>query len=185
MNRMDANKKAGAYLMAKKKKPAKKKAKRKAKKKTAKKKTTPKIKPPGMTLQNKKFAELYTSDTEFFGNGVQSYAEAYDIDLVTKGNYKTAQVNASRLLSNAIILDYMNKLLDEMGLNDIHVDKQLAFLITQNAELGVKMSAIREFNKLRQRIEEKTKVHGEITIVIKDKAGRHIQNDDEKQKGLV
>ena len=80
----------------------------------------------------------------------------------------------------------MNKLLDDMGLNDAHVDKQLAFLITQNAELSVKMSAIREFNKLRQRIVEKSKVQSEITVVIKGKAGRQIKNENEQtQKGLV
>lgn len=137
--------------------PPRKKAKKKhkTKKRTAKKNRIKPIKKPELTLQQKRFAELYTSDTEFFGNGVNSYAEAYHIDLTKKNSYKVAQVNASRLLSNAIILDYMNKLLDDMGLNDVHVDKQLAFLITQNAELGVKMAAIREFNKLRQRLEGK------------------------------
>jgi len=129
--------------------PARKKAKRK------KKKPVKKPKRVELTLQQKRFCELYTSDTEFFGNGVRSYAEAYHIDLTKKNSYKGAQVNASKLLSKTIILDKMNKLLDEMGLNEIHVDKQLAFLLTQNAELGVKLGAIREFNKLRQRLEGK------------------------------
>lgn len=168
--------------MAKKKKAKKKPAK---KKKAAKKKTTRKVKSPGLTLQRKKFAKLYTSDKEFFGNGVQSYAEAYNIDLTSKGSYKAAKTGAWRLLTNADLLAYMNELLVDMGLNNIHVDKQLAFLITQNAEFVVKMAAIREFNKLRQRIEEKTKIQGEITIIIKDKAGRKVKDTDDKQKGLV
>jgi len=138
-------------------------ARKKAKKKKARKKTsvagriksTPKREEKQLTLQQKRFAELYTSDTEFFGNGVKSYAEAYHIDLTKKNSYRGAQVNASKLLSNTIILNYMNKLLNDMGLNDVHVDKQLAFLLTQNAELGVKLGAIREFNKLRQRLEGK------------------------------
>ncbi len=162
------------------------KRKKAVKKKRAKKKPTPKPKEPKLTLKRSRFCKLYTSATEFFGNGVQSYAEAYSIDLTNKSGYTVAQSNAYRLLRNAEILVYMNKLLDDMGLNDAHVDKQLAFLITQNAELSVKMSAIREFNKLRQRIVEKSKVQSEITVVIKGKAGRQIKNENEQtQKGLV
>ncbi|NIT55190.1 MAG: hypothetical protein GWN00_02750 [Aliifodinibius sp.] len=49
---------------------------------------------------------------------------------------------------------YINELL-EVALNEAHVDKQLAFLLTQNADLGVKLGAIREFNAVRQRITKK------------------------------
>jgi PIN domain nuclease of toxin-antitoxin system len=142
-------------------------------------------KPVGLTLRQKKFCKLYVSDTEFFGNGVKSYAKVYSIDLTKKSSYKVAKAAASRMLTNVNLLDYMNKLLDDMGLNKVHVDKQLAFLITQNAELGIKMAAIREFNKLRQRIEDKTKVQGGITVVIKDRAGRKEKSTDDKKKGLV
>ena len=162
------------------------KRKKVKKAKTKRKKATTKAKPQksALTLKQQRFCKLYVSDTEFFGNGVQSYAEAYSIDLTKKG-YNVAQVQAYNQLRNPKILAYLNKLLDDMGLNNIHVDKQLAFLITQNAELGVKMSAIREFNKLRSRIEDKVKVQGEVTVIIKDRAGRSVKNNNEEQKGLV
>jgi hypothetical protein len=101
------------------------------------------------------FCQLYATDKEFFGNGVQAYAEAYAIDLSVRGAYKTAQVNASRLLSNAIVLNRINELLELRGLNDAFVDKQLEFLVTQNAELGTKLSAIKEYNALKSRVTKK------------------------------
>jgi len=102
----------------------------------------------------RKFGKLYASEREFFGNGVQAYAKAYGIDLSTRGGYNTAKSNACRLLTNADILAYINELL-EVVLNEAHVDKQLAFLITQNADFGAKLGAIREFNALRQRVTKK------------------------------
>jgi hypothetical protein len=80
----------------------------------------------------RKFGKLYASEREFFGNGVQAYAEAYGIDLSTRGAYQSAKSAASRLLTNVNLLAYINELL-EVVLNEAHVDKQLAFLITQNA----------------------------------------------------
>jgi len=94
------------------------------------------------------FCQLYASDKEFFGNGTQSYIEAYNIE--PKG-YKTAVVNASKLLTNANILKRINQILELRGLNDQFVDKQLEFLVTQNADLKTKMSAIKEYNVMKAR----------------------------------
>lgn len=58
-----------------------------------------------LTLKQKKFCELFASDKEFFGNGLQSYAEAYDIDLSTRGGVNTAKANAHKLLTNTDILN--------------------------------------------------------------------------------
>jgi hypothetical protein len=80
----------------------------------------------------RKFGKLYASEREFFGNGVQAYAKAYGIDLSTRGAYQSVKSAASRLLTNVNLLAYINELL-EVVLNEAHVDKQLAFLITQNA----------------------------------------------------
>ncbi len=102
----------------------------------------------------RKFGKLYASEREFFGNGVQAYAKAYGIDLSTRGAYQSAKSAASRLLTNVNLLAYINELL-EVALNEAHVDKQLAFLITQNADFGAKLGAIREFNALRQRVTKK------------------------------
>ena len=116
--------------------------------------------------KQKKFCELYTSDRELFGNGVYSYAEAYGIDMNKKGGYHSAGVCAHRLLKNVKILSYINKLLDST-LNDQFIDKQMAFLVTQNADFGSKLGAIREYNKLKQRITERIDqtIRGDITFV--------------------
>ncbi|WP_441001298.1 terminase small subunit [Fodinibius sp. SL11] len=106
----------------------------------------------GLTPKQERFCQLYVSE-EFFGNGTQSYAKAYDVDL--SENYKSAQAAASRLLSNVIICDRINELLDEAGLNDNFVDKQMLFMITQNADYAQKMAAIREYNKVKGRITNK------------------------------
>ena len=109
----------------------------------------------------RKFGKLYASEREFFGNGVQAYAKAYGIDLSTRGAYQSAKSAASRLLTNVNLLAYINELL-EVVLNEAHVDKQLAFLITQHADFGAKLGAIREFNALRRRITQK--IEGTMTF---------------------
>lgn len=131
-----------------------------------------------MTPKQKKFAELYTQDREFFGNGVQAYAEVYDCDMSTTKGYRAARAAASRLLANVNILGHINKLLDVVT-NEQFVDKQLAFLITQNADLHVKLGAIREYNELKQRITKKTeqKVKLElpqITLEVISKQDLHV-----------
>lgn len=117
----------------------------------------------GETLNPKQelFCELYTSQQEFFGNWVQSYLEVFNIDRGKSNWYKTACVNASRLLSNAKVYNRINELLEEQGLNDQFVDKQLLFLISQQDDKTNKLSAIKEYNKLKARITEKLDVSGD------------------------
>ena len=119
--------------------------------------------------RQQKFCKLYTTDREFFGNGVQSYAEAFNIDLQKPGKYNYARVAASRLLTKDNILSYINELLDVI-LNNVHVDKQLAFLITQNADFGSKLGAIKEFNALKERIKGKMhlNVGGMVKLILED-----------------
>lgn len=105
--------------------------------------------------RQEKFCQLYASDREFFGNGVETYLECYDIDRSKPNWYKTACACASRLLSNAKVFNRINELLDKNGLNDAFVDKQLLFLIQQHEDKGSKVAAIREYNKLKQRITDK------------------------------
>lgn len=107
------------------------------------------------------FCELFASDREFFGNGVQSYIEAYDVDTSKKGAYNSARSMSSKLLTNVDILAYIDELFEARGLNDTFVDKQLEKLITQDAEFGVKIKAITEYNKLKGRIIQKQ----EVTLV--------------------
>ena len=117
------------------------------------------IKKNKLNVNQEKFCFLYASDREFFGSGVDSYAEAYNIDKKNKNWYKTAQVNASKLLSNTIICARINELLTSDGLNDQNVDKQLLFLINQHDDKNAKIQALREYNKLKARITEKLEVN--------------------------
>lgn len=108
-------------------------------------------------LQQEKFCQYYVSQG-FFGNGVETYLEVYDIDRSKANWYKTACSAASRLLSNVKVCERINQLLDEAGLNDGFIDKQLLFLITQHDDKGAKLNAIREYNKLKQRIVDRSDV---------------------------
>ncbi len=111
-----------------------------------------------LTPKQEMFCQLYATDREFFGNGVQSYMEAYDPDQSKPNWYKSAQASASRLLSNVIICNRIAELLEDGGLNDQYVDKQLLFLITQFDNPNAKITAIKEYNKLKQRITDKKDV---------------------------
>lgn len=114
-----------------------------------------------LTPKQELFCQLFAGDREFFGNGVQAYAEAYDIDLRERGAYAGARASASRLLTDANVLARIDELLEVEGLNDQAVDKQLKFVIAQNADFPSKVAAIREYNKLKARIVDKS----EQTIV--------------------
>ena len=106
-----------------------------------------------LTEQQELFCEFYATDTEFFGNGVKSYMKAYP-----DSDYASARTGAYRLLTNAYILARINELLEDMALNDAFVDKQIAMLITQNADWSAKMAAIKEYNALKSRITKKIEV---------------------------
>ena len=108
--------------------------------------------------RQEKFSQLYATDTEFFGNGVQAYLEVYDIDTSKPNWYKTACAASSQLLRNIKVCKRINEILEEQGLNDEFIDKQLLFLITQHADFGNKLGAIKEYNKLKQRIVDKTDI---------------------------
>lgn len=101
------------------------------------------------------FCQLYASDREFFGNGVQSYIEAYDPDQSKPNWYRTARSRASELLTSPNVLKRIDEIFEAHGLNDQFVDKQLEKLIVQDADFTNKLAAIREYNKLKQRITEK------------------------------
>lgn len=111
-----------------------------------------------LNMRQEKFCQLYSTSEEFFGNGVQAYMEVYDIDKTKPNWFGTACSAASRLLSNVKVCRRINELLEEQGLNDGYIDKQLLFLVTQHADFGSKLGAIKEYNKLRQRIVNKSDI---------------------------
>lgn len=93
------------------------------------------------------FCNYYVTE-EFFCNGTKSYIKAYP-----NSSEETARRNASELLTNTDVLNYIDSLLVDMGLNDQRVDKELAKLILQDSETSVKLWAIKEYNNLKARIE--------------------------------
>jgi len=108
-----------------------------------------------LNQEQEAFCQLYiNSDREFFGNWVQCYIEVYQPDKTQKGWYKAVCASSSRLLSNAKVIKRINELLEEWWLNDVNVDKQLSFLVSQYTDFGNKLWAIKEYNRLRSRVSD-------------------------------
>lgn len=117
-----------------------------------------------LTLRQERFCQLYALDTRFMWNWVSAYLEVYDIDTSKKWWYKTACACSSRLLSNAKVYHRINELLEQDWLNDEFADKQLLYVMSQQASLSAKLEAIKEYNKLKQRITNKIEHSGQVAI---------------------
>jgi len=133
-----------------------------------------------LTPQQELFCRFYTQNEALFGNATLSYAEAYNFDLDSLSDerpcdgdsdeegkdhkhtvdcppsehtiaYQTCSSNGSRLLRTAKVQARITALLNQM-LRDEIVDSQLAKLILQDAKPEAKIAAIREYNKIRNRI---------------------------------
>lgn len=102
--------------------------------------------------RQEKFCQLYATDKEFFGNGVESYVAVYNVNKAKPNWYQIACISASKLLSKSKVYNRVNELLTETGFNDVAVDKQLSMLIHQHSDLKTKLGAIGEYNKLKARI---------------------------------
>lgn len=123
------------------------------------------------------FCHYYVQNFHLRGNATLCYAEAYGYDLdslskddavyagkgknqkkMVESSFKRAEsvcaVNGGKLLRNTKIQARMLKLYNSLLTDDV-VDGELAKLILQNDELGVKTGAIREYNKLKGRIIDK------------------------------
>lgn len=112
----------------------------------------------GLNAEQEMFCELYATDREFFGDGVNSYIEAYDIEVghgEGKATYESCRSSSSTLLTKPNILKRIDELLSEDGFNDQYVDKTLKFLITQKANLTVTLGAISAYNALKGRVKQK------------------------------
>jgi len=130
-----------------------------------------------LNVNQQRFCEYFATEKEFFGNGVQSYIEAYGINVSKKGAYATARVSAHHLLTNPNVLHYINEIMEVAVLNDTFVDKELAFLISQDADFGSKIGAIKEYNKIKSRITDKVQVSGEVNISVITWVGEKKEND--------
>lgn len=117
-----------------------------------------------LSLRQEMFCQNFCSPSEFFGNGTQSYLDAYCTKPYRQKDYNTAGSNSHSLLKNTRILSRIDELLQSGGLNNSAVDKQLSFLIAQKAELGTSLGAIKEYNKLKGRITDKLKVEADLSL---------------------
>lgn len=105
-----------------------------------------------LSPKQERFCQLFVTSEEFLGNGMASYAEAYDI--VKEGNwFKNCAVSASRLLKSVKVSARINELLN-LVMNNETVDNELSYVIAQKSDLNAKVSAIREYNKLKKRVND-------------------------------
>lgn len=133
-----------------------------------------------LTLKQTKFCQLFTSsDINFFGNATRCYAEAYGIDITTKEGEANASASSSRLLTNAKVEQRIATLLEKQGLSDSAVDAQHFFLIRQNVDLKTKMTAIKEYNRMRSRgiTQGKNEPKGNTTNILINAGDKDTAND--------
>lgn len=98
------------------------------------------------------FCHYFTLEDETRGNAMRAYAAASGTDMKT--NWKSAAIGGSRLLKRLDVCRRINEML-QLVMNDATVDNELSYVINQKEDLGAKTQAIREYNKLKQRIIEK------------------------------
>ena len=131
-----------------------------------------------LTIKRELFCQYYTKNQELFGNATHSYAEAfgYKLDELSREpiNMKVGKktkagpseydracaicaTEGGKLLRKPEIQERITALLNELLRDDI-VDSQLAKIITQDDDLQSKVRAINEYNKVRGRIIDKSKV---------------------------
>jgi hypothetical protein len=113
-----------------------------------------------LNINQRLFCQYYAGGGEWFGNGVWSYVFAFELKVPfreykcmseeQKADYDSACVMASALLRNVKIKNYINKLLDELIKDEI-VDRELAKVVMQDKELGPKVQAVREYNRVKGR----------------------------------
>jgi hypothetical protein len=133
-----------------------------------------------LNIRREAFCQYFTKNQALFGNATLSYAEAYgyrldelprdDAKYKGKGKkrvmveessydkaYHVCATEGGRLLKIPEIQERITALLNELLRDDI-VDSQLAKVITQDYDLQSKVRAINEYNKVRGRIIDKSKV---------------------------
>lgn len=124
------------------------------------------VKKTGLNFRQEAFCQTFVSQTELFGNGVQSYIEVYKPDMSKPHWYKVACSSASEILSNPKVFQRINALLQEQGFNHANSDKQLGFLMNQHADFKAKIAAIREYNRVTKRVDDAPKIPVSFEIII-------------------
>lgn len=104
-----------------------------------------------LNVKQKTFCLHYVSGKGTVGNGVQSYALAYDYNISTKAKYKSAKSNAHRLLQNPSITAYIDELLEDQKVDERLVNRHLWLFITQNENPTLKLQAITTYLRSQER----------------------------------
>ena len=140
---------------------------------------------------NELFCQFYVKNDALFANATLAYAEAYDFNLDELSRddaqyddekkliqessynraYNTCAVNGSKLLKKANIQERVTTLLNEILTNEV-VDGEMAKVMKQNYKLDSKVAAIKEYNKLRNRITDNVKVTHTISDVLDELDGQ-------------
>lgn len=130
------------------------------------KKTTKKITKPKLNPKEELFCYLYTSGGGgCFGNAGKSYNKAYRVP--PKGQKSDPRVQnkdyvaGHTLLRKHKIKAYISDLLKELY-NNQTVDNELLKTIIQNDDIKSKVNAIKEYNRVQERVSEG--IQGDIVI---------------------
>ena len=144
-----------------------------------------KVKRKELNLRQESFCQAYcSSDGEIMGNGVYSYSKAYEIDITDPKKYMSVANSAHNLLKKSYIIERINEILEETGFTDQFADKQLGFLMAQHADFQTKLGAIKEFNKLKGRIVEKS-MNLNINLPKPIYGGKSLQGHDGDSKDIL
>lgn len=127
---------------------------------------------PLSLAKHEAFAQLYVNNQSTFGNATVCYALVYGFEIKespevgpekAKANYNTCSVNGAKMLGRTKVRNRVNWLMDQLY-NEINADRQTAYVMQQNHNLGAKMLAVKEFNRVQQRVESKMKVEHTTTM---------------------
>ena len=139
----------------------------------------------GLNPRQEMFCQLYASDKEFFGHGTEAYIEAFDINMSSEGAYQSAAAAASRLLKNVKVFNRINELLTDVGFNDANLDKQLLFWAMQKDNGNVAVAAIREYNKVKKRVDDRGDGLGQGNTFILNQQNNQIHFTNPKARKIV
>ena len=121
-----------------------------------------------LTPKQELFCQLYIrGDKKQFGNATRCYIDAYGIDInvkdkdwtkdeiQSKKNYNTAMATGNANIWKPMIKKRINEILKKT-FNDDEMDDELSKIVLQNNDLWSKLAGIKEYNRLKARVIEKT-----------------------------
>ena len=119
------------------------------------------------------FCQEYVKPGEWFLNGSHAYAIVYGLNYEKDND--TCRVNASRLLTNANVMNRIMTFLTESGLNDATVANRLREILLQKDDRNASLKAADLYYKYIKRFGDKIELSGEVSAIsinIKDYRGK-------------